>query len=181
MSLELIIGCMFSGKSTELIRRIRRFQSIGKSVCVLNHNNDTRTEDKVETHYGDGIHSLKYTNLMNFVNTIQDNDTYDVICIDEAQFFGDLLVGVKVLVDVQRYHVIIAGLSGDYRRNNFGDIHKLIPLADDIQLCKAYCGICKDVNVMATNTKRIAGGKELVEVGASDKYVAVCRNCYFKN
>ena len=68
MSLELIIGCMFSGKSTELIRRIRRYQSIGKKVCVINHNADTRTDNKVQTHYGDNIDSLKYAHLMNFVS-----------------------------------------------------------------------------------------------------------------
>ena len=59
---------MFSGKSTELIRRIRRYQSIGKKVCVINHNADTRTDNKVQTHYGDNIDSLKYAHLMNFVS-----------------------------------------------------------------------------------------------------------------
>ena len=93
MSLEIIMGCMFSGKSTELIRRIHRFQSIGKRVCVINHTTDTRTDDAVQTHYGEKVSALKYVHLMNFIE-VGHALTYDVICIDEAQFFGDLFSSV---------------------------------------------------------------------------------------
>ena len=177
MSLELIMGCMFSGKTTELIRRIRRFQSIGKKVCVINHNADTRTTDKVETHYGDNVKAMKYVHLMNFVNDYSNTQTYDVICIDEGQFFGDLYKAVLTLVEGYDLKVIVAGLSGDYRREPFGDILKLILKADDFMFCTAYCGICKDGTV-APFTKRISEGKEQVDVGAGDKYIAVCRSCY---
>ena len=180
MSLELIIGCMFSGKTSELIRRIRRFESIGKKVCVINHNSDTRTDNKIQTHYGDNVESLKYTDLLNFVNDFPNTQTYDVICIDEAQFFNDLYIGVCCLVDAYRLQVIVAGLNGDYKRNPFGEIPKLIPVADDILMCKAYCGVCKEVDRLATFTKRISDSKEQVVVGASDKYVAVCRDCFLK-
>ena len=173
------MGCMFSGKSTELIRRIRRFQSIGKKVCVINHNSDTRTTDKVETHYGDTIKAIKYVHLMNFIN-VGDACIYDVICIDEGQFFGDLCTSVMILVEVYGLHVIVAGLSGDYRREPFGDILKLILKAEDVMFCTAYCGICKDGTV-APFTKRISDGKDQVDVGASDKYIAVCRKCYLLN
>jgi thymidine kinase len=178
MSLELIIGCMFSGKSTELIRRIRRYQSIGKKVCVINHNADTRTDNKVQTHYGDNIDSLKYAHLMNFVN-VEQSKHFDVVCIDEAQFFHDLYASIIVMVEEYNIKVIVAGLSGDYNLDNFGAIHKLIPYADDIHLCKAYCGNCKDGTV-ATFTKRLSDGKKQVEIGADDKYMAVCRKCYLK-
>ena len=178
MSLELIIGCMFSGKSTELIRRIRRFQSIGKKVCVINHNSDIRTTDKVETHYGDNLKALKYVHLMNFIN-VDDACTYDVICIDEGQFFGDLYASVMILVEVYGLHVIVAGLNGDYKRESFGDMLKLVLKTDDIHFCKAYCGLCKN-GTEATFTKRISDGKDQVDVGASDKYIAVCRKCYLK-
>ena len=99
MSLNLIIGCMFSGKSTELIRRIRRFQSIGKRVCVINHELDNRTTGGVATHYGHNVDSLRYSLLINFVN-IYDLSNYDVICIYEGQFFDDLRTAVKTLVKV---------------------------------------------------------------------------------
>ena len=170
---------MFSGKTTELLRRIRRFKSIEKRVCVINHHSDTRTGDKIETHYGDNVESLKYVHLMNFVNGKYKGYEYDVICIDEAQFFGDLHMAVKILVDVYNVQVIVFGLSGDYKRKNFGQMHCLVPWAEDIVLCKAYCGMCKD-GTTATFTKRLGGGKSQVDVGASDKYVAVCRKCYLK-
>ena len=93
------MGCMFSGKSTELIRRVHRFQSIGKRVCVINHTTDTRTDDAVQTHYGEKVSALKYVHLMNFIN-VGHALTYDVICIDEAQFFGDLFSSVITLVDI---------------------------------------------------------------------------------
>jgi len=178
MSLELIIGCMFSGKTSELIRRIRRYESIGKNVCVINHSKDTRTDKKIKSHNNDSIISLKYEKLMNFVYSIKE--PYDVICIDEAQFFDDLFVSVQTLVDVKRFHVIVAGLNGDYRRCNFGQIHELLPLADDIHHCKAFCGLCKDGKQLAIHTKRLSSGKDVVDVGAADKYVAVCRDCYFR-
>ena len=179
MSLELILGCMFSGKSTELIRRVRRYQSIGKKVCVINHNADTRTGDKVETHYGDTVKALKCVHLSNFMNS-GTFTAFEVICIDEAQFFGDLYDMVMSMVDLYGLHVIVAGLSGDFQRNHFGEIHRLIPKADDIHFCKAYCGMCKDMNKPAVFTMRLSKSVELVEVGASDKYVAVCRKCYLK-
>jgi thymidine kinase len=175
MSLELIVGCMFSGKSTELIRRIRRFQSIGKRVCVINHAKDTRTDDKVQSHHGDNVKAMKMDHLLNFVNSMED--MYDVICIDEGQFFDDLYASVMYLVDVRGIPVIVAGLNADYRREPFGDMLRLIVKSDDVMFCKAYCGMCKDGTVAAF-TKRLSDSQALVDVGASDKYVAVCRKCY---
>lgn len=179
MSLELIVGCMFSGKSTELIRRIRRFQSIGKRVCVINHGADIRTDDKVQTHYGDNVKAMKFEHLFNFATTVVSKDVYDVICIDEGQFFVDLYKSVIHMVDVCGIPVIVAGLSGDYRRKPFGDMLCLFAKADDVMFCKAYCGMCKD-GTLAAFTKRLTDSQVLVDVGSSDKYVAVCRKCYLK-
>ena len=119
------MGCMFSGKSTELIRRVHRFQSIGKRVCVINHTTDTRTDDAVQTHYGEKVSALKYVHLMNFIE-VGHALTYDVICIDDVfrglVFFGDY-VGryIRVARDCGW------GLSGDFQRNHFGEMHLLIP------------------------------------------------------
>lgn len=179
MSLQLIVGCMFSGKSTELIRRIRRFQSIGKRVMVVNHTLDNRDgSSNVATHYGDNVDSLKYSNLMNFVN-IYNLSNYDVVCIDEGQFFDDLRLGVKTMVEGYNLQVIVAGLSSDFRREPFGDIMSLMLIADDVLFCKAYCGICKN-GTLAPFTKRTSATRAQVEVGSKDKYIAVCRKCYLK-
>lgn len=179
MSLQVIIGCMFSGKSTELIRRIRRFQSIGKRVRVINHHIDDRYGDSgIETHYGDNIKAVKLSKLKNFIERYKSMEySVDVVCIDEAQFFTDLFECVLILVEEYNLQVVIAGLSGDFKRETFGDIYRLIPIADDIQLCKAYCKECSD-GTLAVFTKRISGDGDQVDIGAADKYKAVCRKCY---
>jgi len=177
---------MFSGKSTELIRRVRRFQAIGKKVVVLNHliddrySNDSDNEEQVKTHYGDGVRAVKLSKLGNFISRYAVSDArVDVVCIDEAQFFGDLYEAVVVMVEEYGIHVVVAGLSGDYRRHNFGEIYRLFPLADAIVKLDALCGICND-GKKAPFTKRISGSGDQVEVGSSDKYIAVCRLCYLK-
>ena len=93
---------------------------------MINHTTDTRTDDAVQTHYGEKVSALKYVHLMNFIE-VGHALTYDVICIDEAQFFGDLFSSVITLVDIYGLHVIVAGLSGDFQRNHFGEMHLLIP------------------------------------------------------
>jgi thymidine kinase len=174
---------MFSGKSTELIRRVRRFQAIGKRVTVLNHHIDDRygEEEQCSTHYGDGITAVKLSKLKNFTKRYAAREsTVDVVCIDEAQFFGDLYESVRVMVETYNIHVIVAGLSGDFKRDNFGEIYKLFPLADTIVKLDAFCGVCND-GTKAPFTKKTSGGGDQVEVGSSDKYIAVCRRCYLKN
>lgn len=175
MSIELIIGSMYSGKTTELIRRVRRFESIGKRVLVFNHALDTRYGEDVHTHYGDSTKAIKLHKLSSFDKCF-DRFTrkIDVVAIDESQFFPDLVDSVLRMVHHHKLHVIVVGLNGDYTQSLFGDLYKLLPHADDIQFCRAYCNQCND-GTLASFTKRIAGGDEQVEVGS--KYVAVCRGC----
>lgn len=181
MSLHLIIGCMFSGKSTELIRRVRRLKAIGRRVIVLNHIIDDRygESDICSTHYGDGISAIKISKLKNFLIRYESWQSLgvDVVCIDEAQFFGDLYDGVFQLVEKYKLYVIVAGLSGDYKRDNFGEMYRLFPLADTIVKLDAYCGVCND-GTIAPFTKKLDSGDKQVDVGSSDKYIAVCRKCF---
>ena len=89
--IEIILGCMFSGKSTELLRRCNRYKAIGKDVLLINHKNDTRTENKIKTHNKITQEAHKLTHLLDLLN--ENNDLFqksDVIGIDEAQFFDDL-------------------------------------------------------------------------------------------
>ena len=91
--IEIILGCMYSGKSTELLRRTNRYQAIGKNILLINHTNDIRTGDSVKTHRNETENALKITNLMDiFITPNQRTAVFkaDVIGIDEAQFFGDL-------------------------------------------------------------------------------------------
>lgn len=176
MSLEIILGCMYSGKSTELIRRVRNHQAIKTKVLVVNHLNDNRysTCDTANTHSGDTIHAMKLSNLQDIY---KHTDNYSVIAIDEAQFFKGLYDVVVHLVENLGKHVIVAGLSGDYKRRLFGELHLLIPIADKLMLSVAYCSICKD-GTSATFTRKIKGGSGVIDVGSTEKYIAVCRKHY---
>ena len=84
--LEIIIGCMYSGKSTELMRRCLRYKAIGKNIVFVNHINDTRTDNSIKTHEGTTYDAFKYLNLLQLANTV-DLNKYGVIGIDEGQFF----------------------------------------------------------------------------------------------
>jgi len=169
MSLTLIVGCMFSGKSTEILRRVRRHMAIGNTVAIINSAKDTRCDDEVLcTHDKNAIPCTK----TNDISTIADMNT-DVIAIDEGQFFTGLRDTVENLL-AKNKHVIVGGLDGDFRQMPFGEIPLLIPLADEIVKLHAMCMICKD-GTPAPFTKRTVEetGQELV--GAADKYMAVCR------
>jgi len=178
-TLELIIGNMFSGKSTELIRRINREKSIGKKIVVINYFGDNRySDDSIVTHDNVSIKSYKLKNLYDFPTHLIDNT--DSFFIDEGQFFEDLYGFVSELVDKYNKHVIVAGLDGDYRRMKFGFILDLIPICDSVTKLKAYCKICND-GTYGPFTKKITQveSSPLIDIGTHDKYIPVCRNHYF--
>ena len=168
--LELIIGNMFSGKSTELIRRINREKSINKKILVVNYIHDNRyATDSIATHDNDTIKciKIKFLSELNF-------DNYDSIFIDEGQFFTDLYDIVKDLVDTFHKKVVISGLDGDFNRNQFGDIIKLIPICDTVDKLTAYCNKCNN-GTPGPFTKKITNGGSIIDIGSSDKYIPVCR------
>lgn len=175
MSLELIMGSMFSGKTTELMRRIRRLKSIGMRCVVINHSNDTRVEGAfVQTHDGFKLPAIKTHDLL-----LMDIRSYDAIAIDEAQFFPNLVPAVTRMVEKLGKFVLLAGLNGDYQRKPFGDISHLVCKADDITLTRAYCNQCRD-GTLASFTLRLSSEEDTVSVGGADKYSSVCRRCYEK-
>ena len=175
--LELIIGNMFSGKSSELIRRINREKSINKKILVINYISDNRySQTSVTTHDNLKINCLKSEKL----NDITENmiQQYDSFFIDEGQFFKDLYKTVLMLVDQYKKHVIVSSLDGDYLRNPFGDIIKLIPICDTLDKLSAYCSKCSN-GTIAPFTKKILINSNLIDIGGKDKYIPVCRYHYF--
>lgn len=174
--LELIIGNMFSGKSTELIRRINREKSINKKILVINYADDNRyATNSIATHDQVKVTSLKLKNLSDFnVNFIPQ---YDSFFIDEGQFFPDLYIFVKSLVETFRKHVVVSGLDGDANRDTFGEMIKLIPICDTVDKFHAYCNKCNN-GVVAPFTKKINGTSTLIDIGGSNKYIPVCRYHY---
>ena len=179
MSLEIIVGCMFSGKSTEIMKIYNRLDKIDKQCLLVNPIIDNRyTNSTICTH--DFI-QRKCTVRDKLLPLFSNNEYLksEYIIIEEAQFFTDLEPFVMKAVDGDKKHVIVVGLDGDSNRANFGEIHKLIPLCDTITKLKAFCHNCKD-GTLAIFSKRIDSKIDKTYIGGVDKYMAVCRKCYLE-
>ena len=166
--LNLIIGCMFSGKTTELLRVAKRLRSIDQKVLLVNYFEDKRySNTELATHDRDTMPCTFIEDLMTL-----DYSNYSVICVNEAQFFTNLKkFTVKALNDNKILY--ISGLDGDYLQNPFGEILDLIPMCDSITRLHAFCKLCKD-GTKAHFTKRTNSCTEQKLIG-SDEYIPVCR------
>ena len=169
---EIVVGPMFSGKSTELIRRCSRYESVGLGALVINHSLDSRCSvNEVKTHGNAKHRAVKVSSL----REIDLSVGADVIAVDEAQFFDDLVEFVhRCCSQCPDAIVIISGLDGDFMRRPFGQILECIPLADTVTKLNAMCSMCKD-GTPAIFTRRIATGSDTVSIGGADKYMSVCR------
>jgi len=181
--IEIILGCMYSGKSTELLRRCNRYAAIGKSQLIINHTLDTRTTtNTVKTHDGVTHTAISLANLMTLVNDKSYRDILygtEIIGIDEAQFFPDLIDFVKYIETLHKT-VIIAGLDGDFERKPFGQILHCIPLCDEVTKLTALDMISKDGS-KGIFTKRISNKEETIAIGGKESYLAVSRQNYISN
>lgn len=176
MSLELILGPMFAGKSTELIRRVRRLRSVNKNVFVINHALNVRYSESaaVTTHDSIGIHADLNTSCLADAEACQAFLDADIVVIEELQFFEDAGEIIPTWVDHLGKHIIASGLSGTAERTPMGDIQSLIPHADEILFLTALCPYCAD-GTSAPFSKRLVASSSTVDVGGGDKYVATCR------
>lgn len=174
--LTVLLGCMFAQKTTELLRRIRRYKSIGYNVLVVNHKSDTRYgTDCVASHDHVLEHAVAVEKIQE-VDTMVRSGEYRVIAIDEGQFFGDLYEYITVWADTLPVHIVVAGLDGTSARTPFGDILRLIPHAEEVERLSAFCALCKDGTV--ANFSRYIGqtvSEDGVLVGAAESYQPVCR------
>ena len=176
--IEIILGCMFSGKSTELIRRLSRYEAVGIPTLLINSSLDTRTDNNVKTHNNLTKSARKTKNLMSLVNSIEYLSN-NVIGIDEAQFFTDLKE--FVLYSENNKIIIIAGLDGDSDRQPFGQILECIPLCDEVVKLTAMDMLSKD-GTKAIFSKRISDNNDSkILIGADEKYLAVSRNNFLKD
>lgn len=180
-TLEIVAGPMFSGKTTELLRRLKCESAIGFRVLYINHTQDTRgthfsTHNELYTSEIEGICFLSLQKL----SLRPDISKFDIIGIDEAQFFSDLVQEVILMVEELGKHVIVAGLNGDFRREPFGQILELEPKADSYTRLRSYCIDCskRSVRNFALFTFRIASEKEIVLTGGKEEYIPLCRECY---
>jgi len=181
MSLDLVLGCMFSGKSSYLLSSIRKYKEIHWPVFVITSIFDKRytNQTKIVNHNKDScVANIAVEDLFHaMIDTTFLNAK--VIIIEEAQFYKNLVEFVRLAVDVHQKHVIVAGLDGDVNRDPFGEVLNLIPLADSIVKLKALCKKCND-GTHAIFSSKISENKSLVDVGGSDKYEALCRKHYLE-
>jgi thymidine kinase len=180
MSLELIIGPMFSGKTTYLISYYERFKYTNNNIMVINHSSDKRYDEKeMTTHSGRHIPSINVSTLSDIFKLDEYKDT-DIILVNEGQFFSDLFDCICHFVDIDHKKVYVCGLDGDFRRNPIGDILRLIPYADNIIKLHAICMNCRKNDAIFTRKLEQTSCQQ-IEVGGIELYKPVCRYCYYKN
>jgi len=173
MSLSIIMGNMFSGKTSELIRRLKRLRVIEKRIVVVNSTKDMRSPDEVlKTHDNVKFDCYKVFNLHELLEK-PEFEYSEVIAIDEAQFFPNLKNFVVTCLDMGK-DVILAGLDGDAFQRKWGELLDCIPIASEVTKLSALCKYCRH-ETPGPFTKRIVKNQELELIGGSDMYVAVCQ------
>jgi thymidine kinase len=176
--LSLIIGCMFAQKTTELLRRVRRYQSIGYKVLVANYVADTRYgKDRIASHDKEFEKAVCVERLEMLEEMVQSG-AYQVLAIDEGQFFSDLFEKITTWADELPIHIVISGLDGTSDRRPFGDILRLIPHAEEVERLSAFCAVCRDGTVAVYSQYVAAVSKDDVHIGAAESYRPVCRKHY---
>ena len=172
-SIEVICGSMFSGKTEELIRRMKRAQFAKQTVEIFKPCIDVRySEDKVVSHDSHSIHS---TPIESPAQMLELSNDVEVVGIDEAQFFVDSLIEVVQTLANRGIRVIIAGLDTDFLGKPFGPMPSLMAVAEDIQKVHAICVKCGSP---ANHSHRLSASDELVVLGETDIYEPLCRHCY---
>jgi thymidine kinase len=186
--LEIILGPMYSSKSTRLVEIYKQCKFCNIPVTIINHTIDKRYHDTMlSTHDKIMVPCIQANKLSEIWlnngidNSAVDNDSYtllqnsDVILINEGQFFSDLY---EVVIDMlnKNKKVYICGLDGDFERKKFGSILDLIPLCDKVTKLTSLCSLCKD-GTPGIFSMRLTNEREQTVVG-SDNYIPVCRKCY---
>ena len=172
-SIEVICGSMFSGKTEELIRRLRRAQIAKLSVEIFKPRTDTRFDDTaVVSHNANYIHS---TPVDHSSSILLLGSEVQVVGIDEAQFFDEELPNVCNILANRGVRVIVAGLDMDYRGQPFGPIPALMAIAESITKVHAVCVRCGNP---ALNSYRLTTERSTVLLGEKESYEPRCRVCY---
>jgi thymidine kinase len=174
MSLEIVVGPMFSGKSTYALSYIRRQLAIKKNVVVIKPNIDNRysTESLLVTHDKETTPCIMW-DVMDNLHPTQSMYDADVIVFEEAQFFKGLETFIIYILQSMHKSILVVGLDGDAKQNQFGEILRLIPYANKVTKLCALCSKCGD-GTEAPFTIKHSQLVQQVDVGGIDKYEAVC-------
>ena len=173
--IEVICGSMFSGKTEELIRRLKRAQFANQKIAIFKPTIDNRYSDvDVVSH---DLHSITSTPVDAPVKMLGIADDVQVVGVDEAQFFDDSIVDVCQELAKRGVRVIIAGLDTDFMGKPFGPMPGLMAIAEDVQKVHAICVRCGS---LANHSHRLSDSKKLVVLGEKESYEPLCRECYYK-
>lgn len=179
--LSLIVGCMFAQKTTELLRRVRRYQSIGYKVLVANYVADTRYgKDRIASHDKE-FEKAVCVERLSLLEDMVRSGVYHVLAIDEGQFFSDLYEKITQWSDELPIHIVISGLDGTSDRQPFGDMLRLIPYAEEVERLSAFCAVCRDGTVAVYSQCVSTEKTGNVFVGAAESYRPVCRKHYLSS
>ena len=172
-SIEVICGSMFSGKTEELIRRMKRAQFAKQKVAIYKPCIDVRySEDEVVSH---DAHSIPSTPINSPARMLELSNDVEVVGIDEAQFFDESIVDVCRQLADSGVRVIVAGLDMDYLGKPFGPMPALMAVAEDVQKVHAICMKCGSP---ANHSHRLSESDQLVVLGEKDIYEPLCRHCF---
>lgn len=179
--IEVIAGVMFSGKSEELIRRVRRALIAGRSVQLFKSHLDDRYGGvfRISSHDGRELDAEPVSQSAQIAERVKPGT--QVVAIDEAQFLDAGIVGVVNRLANLHKRVIVAGIDMDFRGDPFGPVGNLLAIAERIDKLHAICVVCGD---LATRNQRLVNGRPApadgptIQVGGTETYEARCRNCH---
>lgn len=184
MSGKLSVACgpMFSGKTEELIRRVRRAYHADLGVQIFTPDIDTRHDGSLVSHAGTDLQDQNVPFAPTVVSTddlfarrVRPNVTF--VVLDEAQFFETVMIGEVLSLLRRDVSVFAAGLDRDYRGRPFGPMPLLLAHADEVLKLTAICAACKTLD-SGTMTHRVSGGDAQIQIGGTEDYQPLCRSCW---
>ena len=175
MSLDIVFGPMFSGKSSHAMSYIRRKRAIGKQVLVIKPDIDMRYSNQsvMVTHNEEQLPCTLWDTKVPLIPTT-DIENADSVVIEEAQFFKGLYSFVKWVLLAQKKDILVVGLDGDASQRPFGELFDCIPYATHVTKLNALCEVCRDGAVAPFTKRRAENTDNQVDVGGADRYMPVC-------
>jgi thymidine kinase len=181
MSLELLIGPMFAGKSSAIQSIVRRHEVLGWKIFVITHSIDTRYTDEpaIVNHDKMAIPAVSSEKLMPLLGT-EEYANSRLVIVEEAQFFPDLVPFIRNVVDTDGKHAVVVGLDGDAERRPFGRVLDLVPLCDRVTKLTAFCKQCSDGTpaLFTYDQEDQTEHRVVTQVGGGERYSALCRKHY---
>ena len=177
-SLQVVLGPMFSGKTTEMMRRVKRFEIARQRCVVMKYKDDQRYshEHVVCTHAGDSMPAVPASQLLPLFDWLM-SEAYTVVGIDEGQFFEDVVPFCIKAVDAG-LTVVVAALDGTFRRAPFGKVLHLIPYAERVDKLVAVCAHCHERDAPFSHRFVTCSSSADVHIGGAESYAPLCRGCF---